>query len=156
MFAIVSVVLVTPCNRIAGQYRQAAYWRARMDPAVPPRSLDAIRRELTVPLTRQAQRRARVDNNRFLTHDILARSAGAFAFALIGIGFAHKRGWRAFAWYATAYGVWMLLILIAMLTYERSFFPDRPTGLMPWTGTAALFAVGTLALLTARRDARRV
>jgi hypothetical protein len=155
VFAAVSVAVVVPASRTADQYRQAAYWRARMDTTDPPRSLGAIRQELTVPLTRPDQRRARADNNRYLSHDILARSAGTFAFALIGLGFARKRGWRAFAWYATAFAAWSLLMWMSILAYERAFFPDRPAGLIPWTRTGAMFLVGTLALLAAGRDARR-
>lgn len=158
--AIVSGVFIAasvanvPFARTAEQYRQAAYWRARMDTTDPPRSLEAIRRELTVPITRPDQRRARGDNNRFIAHSILAKCAGTFAFALIGIGLARKRGWRALVWYAAAFAVWSLLIVIAALTYERAFVPV-PGALYPWTRTLALFLVGTLALLVARREARR-
>ena len=156
VFAAVSVAVVVPTNRTADQYTQAAYWRARMDTTDPPRSLSAIRQELAVPLVRPDQRRARADRNRYLSHDILARSAGTFAFALIGLGFARKRGWRAVAWGGLAYLVWAVLILAAMEVYGRVFFPQAPAGLLPWTRTSALFLVGTLALLVARRSPRLV
>jgi hypothetical protein len=58
----------------------------------------AIRRELTVEITRPDQRRARADRNQFLFHSIAARAMGTFAFALIGIGLARKRGWRLLLW----------------------------------------------------------
>jgi hypothetical protein len=151
--AIVSTVFLAasvanvPFARTADQYRYAAHWRARMDTADPPRSLEAIRQELTVPITRLDQRRARADNNRFIAHSILATCAGTFALALIGIGLARKRGWRAFVWYAAACAVYWLLIVMPVLIYQRLFFP-----VYPWTKTIALFIVGTLALLAARRD----
>ena len=125
-----------------------------MDTADPPRSLEAIRQEMTVPITRPDQRRARADNNRFIAHSILRTCTDTFAFALIGIGLARKRRWRALVWYATAFAVWSLLIVIAALTYERAFV-QVPSALYPWTRTIALFLVGTLALIAARREARR-
>jgi hypothetical protein len=157
VFVVASVALAVPAERRADQYRQAAFWRARMDTADPPRSLEAIRRELTVELTRQEQRRARADNNRFLLHSIAAKAMATFAFALIGIGLARKRGWRLLLWAAGAYVVWVLLLTGVVGVIEWTSFPRaRPIAVFAWAQTIALFVVGTLALLTSRRDPRRV
>jgi hypothetical protein len=147
---VASVTLAVPAGRRADQYQQAAFWRARMDTADPPRSLEAIRHELTVELTRQDQRRARADRNRFLYNSIAAKAMGTFAFAFIGIGLARKRGWRMLLWGAGAYVVW-IAILAGVI--EWAWFPrTRSIGRIQWAQTFALYVVGSLALIAARRD----
>jgi len=148
-----SFTLVVPATRTADQYFQAAVWRGRMETAEPPRSLDAVRRDLTVPLARPDQLRARRENNNFLRHDIAARGTSTFAFALIGLGFARKRGWRACLWVAGAWLAWGAVIGGTMELYASGLFPrGLPVGLLSWTQTAALFAVGLLALTVRRWD----
>ena len=152
---VASVTLAVPAGRRADQYRQAAFWRARMDTADPPRSLEAIRRELTVEITRPDQRRARADRNQFLFHSIAARAMGTFAFALIGIGLARKRGWRLLLWAAGAYIVWVVLLTGVVGVFEPTWFPPpRPAAVFVWTQTLALFVVGMLALGIGAGDRR--
>ena len=152
VFAAVSVAVVVPSTRTAEHYRQAAYWRARMDAADSPRTLEAVRQELTAPIMRPDQRRARADRNRFLTHDILSRSAGTFAFALIGIAFARTRGWRAVSWAGLAFLSYSVVLFALIEMFLRLYAAQVPAG-VPWSRTFALFLVGTLALLVARRRA---
>ena len=153
VMVVASITLAVPAERRADQYQQAAFWRARMDTADPPRSLEAIRRELTVELTRQDQRRARADRNRFLYNSIAAKAAGTFGFALIGIGLARRRGWRVHLWACVAYLVWTALITAMIGGFGWVWFPrPRPVGLFVWSQTLALYVVGTLALITAQRD----
>jgi hypothetical protein len=155
VIVVVGVTLAVPAGRMADQYRQAAFWRARMETADPPRSLEAVRRDLTVELTRQDQRRARADRNRFLYHGIAARAMGTFAFAIIGIGLARKRGWRMLLWAAGAYVVWMAILAGVVGAFESAWFPrPRPIGVIQWTQTIALFIVGALALRVGASDRR--
>jgi hypothetical protein len=147
--------LVVPATRMADQYVQAAFWRARMETADPPRSLEAIRRDLTVPLTRQDQRRARADTDRFVWHDIVSRGVTTFALALIGIAFARKRGMGLFGWAVASYVAWAVVMAIAIGAYTRVFaFPQTMPGMLLWTRAIAVFAVGTLALILTRTDRR--
>ena len=101
-----------------------------METTNPPRSLEAVRRELTVPLTRADQRRARRDRDSFEWHVIMARGASVFGLALIGIGLARKRGWRVLNWAALACLVWWGVIVAAITVYGRMFVyaaADRPS-----------------------------
>lgn len=143
-----SLTLVVPATRTAEQYFQAAVWRGRMETAEPPRSLEAVRRDLTVPLARPDQLQARRDRNRYLRHDIAARGTSTFAFALIGLGLARLRGWRAWLVAAGASLAWGAVIGSALEAYGSGLFPQGlPVGLLSWTRTTALFVVGLLALI---------
>ena len=149
-----SFTLVVPAARISEQYTQAAVVRARMETTDPPRSLEAVRRELTVPLTRADQRGARRDRDSAEWHVIMARGASVFGLALIGIGLSRKRGWRVFNWAALAYLVWWGVLVAAITVYGRVFAVQPPIGLLSWTYAVAIFAAGTLPLLASRRDRR--
>jgi hypothetical protein len=156
LFVLGSATIVVPATHTAEQYVQAAFWRNRMETSHPPRSLEDVRQEMTVPIARPDQRLARAGRNRFLTHDVLSRGASTFGFALIGVGLARKRARRAVLWAVLACAVWAAVMSLAMEIYSRVFFPQPPLGLFPWTRTIALFLVGTIVLRNAGRRDRRV
>jgi hypothetical protein len=123
-----------------------------MDTTDPPRSLEAVRRDLTVPLTRADQRRARRDRESAEWHVIMARGASVFGLALIGIGLSRKRGWRVLNWAALAFLLWWGVMVAAITVYGRMFFMQPPMGLLSWTYAVAIFAAGTLLLMASRRE----
>ena len=137
VMVVTNVTLAVPAGRMADQYRQAAFWRARMDTADPPRSLEAVRRDLTVEAsTRQDQRRARADRNRFLYHghrgqsDQHVRVAPSSASGLRGSADGEcSSGQPA----ATSYGCSSCAGVVG--TFEWARFPqarpDRPLRLDP-------------------------